>query len=1039
MGRFNQATNFDVTTQARKPGSRRTTLLGRPGGLFSSCIMTCVFACTLAVNGVSAEPKPNSLAAWLIEWAGCDKGLCVFVGCDAGMLTGELVQHGKFFVEGLEPDVNRVRAARRNLASAYGAATVRECSLEKLPYAENLVNLVVMDDVTRCGAALNDVLRVLRPGGVAVVGQSTDAAESDGELTRQQLEDMLREAGLGEFQLREQHGVWARIEKPWPTELDQWTHPRYDATGNAVCADTAASPPRRIRWIAGPMRAPGYQISGGGRNFYAGIIARDAFNGLRLWSRPIEPAPLGAANPVASDELLFVVHQGKLQAWDADSGETVREYSAAGTPVEIFHQDGMLVTVDNSSIRALDVATGSQLWRRSASIPGCVSVSDNAVFFVRGNPRRGERCAILRLDLATGDEVWRQGKARFRNDSEDYEWLGRATKSSYHAGLLALETSTYTDFAKGNEIHVLSADDGSYLCGRSSEPGGHHGQARALFVDGLLWTRDGRNTEGMDPRTGDVKRTYPVGTGHCFPPVATPNYMIAGEMHFTDLATGDIDAHRISKGTCSRATGFVPANGLVYVAPKNCVCWPMLKGFVALAPERPGGSDVLDEEEPPTAHLETVGKAKLLDDEALDEQWPCYRRDAWRSGSTPIELPTVFETKWTRPLGTPATTHLAEDWGYNPFIRGPVTAPVVAAGRLLVARPDAHEVVTIDARNGRELWRFVADGRVDTPPTIWRGLCLFGTRSGWIYCLQASSGELIWRLRAAAGEEQIVAFGQTESPWPVAGGVLVIDGTAYFAAGRQYLAEGGVRFFAVDAVTGEVRWMKCVNDLPDHHYYKAAGLEFDNYDLMVCDGDKVAMSRWLFDRMTGESSVVPQSGFAHYTTGSSGVVAPRGHWTYGPRMGRGGDRIKRRPLVVFRENVLIGATDDRRGLFRRDFTADECETFDREWYSYRAVSRVPVDGGELTRTERLMHGAQWTATEATDAPINAMVLAGEHVYCATEDGKLAVFSTDDGRLVAVQGLAPIVWDGMAAANGCLYVSAGTGEIVCLGNADDSSQ
>jgi len=992
-----------------------------------------------AVSTTSAEPKPTPLAAWLIEWAGCDKGLCVHVGCDTGLLTGELVQHGKFFVEGLEPNENRVKTARRNLASAYGTVTVRECSLEKLPYAENLVNLVVMDDVTRYGAALNDVLRVLRPGGAAIVGQSSYAVESGRELTRQQLESLLQEAGLKEFEVREQHGIWARIEKSWPTELDQWSHPRYNATGNAVCADTVSSPPRRIRWIAGPMRAPGYQISAGGRNFYAGIIARDAFNGLRLWSRSIEPAPLGAADPVASDKLLFVVHQGKLQAWDADSGETVREYNAAGAPIEVFHQDGVLVTVDNNSIRVLDVATGKQLWRRSASIPGCVSVSDNAVFFVRGNPRRGEKCEVLRLDLATGSEVWRQGKARFRNDSEDYEWLGRATKSSYHAGLLAFETSTYTDFAEGNEIHVVSAADGSYLCGRSSEPGGHYGQARALFVDGLLWTRDGRNTEGMDPRTGDVERTYPVGTGHCFPPVATPKYMIAGEMHFTDLATGDVDAHRISKGTCSRATGFVPANGLVYVAPKNCVCWPMLKGFVALAPVRPGGSDVGEQNELPTAHLETVGEAKLVDVDAVGDGWPCYRGDTWRSGSTTTELPIVFETKWTRPLGVPASSHLAEDWGYNPFIRGPVTAPVVAAGKLLVARPDAHEVVAIDAWSGKELWRFVADGRVDTPPTIWRGLCLFGTRSGWVYCLQVGSGALVWRLQAAAGQEQIVAFGQTESPWPVAGSVLVVDGTAYFAAGRQYLAEGGVRVFAVDAATGQVRWGTCVNDLPDHHYYAAAGLEFDNYDLMVREGDKVAMSRWLFDGMTGESSVVPQGGFAHCATGGSGVIAPRGHWSYGPRMGRAGDRIKRRPLVVFRENVLIGATDDRRGLFRRDFTPDECETFDREWYSYRKVSRVPVDGGELTRTERLMQGARWNVTDATGAPVNAMVLAGEHVYCASEGGKLAVFSTSDGGLIATQDLAPIVWDGMAAANDCLYVSTKAGEIVCLGKAKPSNQ
>jgi outer membrane protein assembly factor BamB len=266
----------------------------------------------------------------------------------------------------------------------------------------------------------------------------------------------------------------------------------------------------------------------------------------------------------------------------------------------------------------------------------------------------------------------------------------------------------------------------------------------------------------------------------------------------------------------------------------------------------------------------------------------------------------------------------------------------------------------------------------------------------------------------------------------------VTEGLAYFAAGRQYLAEGGVRFFAVDAESGKVRWSKSINDLPDHHYYAAAGLEFDNYDLMVCEGNRVAMSRWLFDRATGESSAVPLSGFAHYTTGDSGVIAPRGHWSYGPRMGRAEDRVRRRPLVVFRDNVLVGSTDDRRGLFRRDFTAEQCEVFDRQWYSYRKVPKTPTDDGEFSRTERLMRNAQWSNPASTDSPIDAMVLAGNYIYCATEAGKLTVFSITDGQQVATSDLTPVIWDGMAAAEGHLYVSTKAGAVMCLGKAAGSN-
>ena len=32
-------------------------------------------------------------------------------------------------------------------------------------------------------------------------------------------------------------------------------------------------------------------------------------------------------------------------------------------------------------------------------------------------------------------------------------------------------------------------------------------------------------------------------------------------------------------------------------------------------------------------------------------------------------------------------------------------------------------------------------GRVDTPPTIWRGGALFGSADGYVYCLAAAAGE----------------------------------------------------------------------------------------------------------------------------------------------------------------------------------------------------------------------------------------------------------------------------------------------------------
>ena len=46
----------------------------------------------------------------------------------------------------------------------------------------------------------------------------------------------------------------ASARKPWPKEMDEWSHPRHGADGNAVSCDTLVAPPERVRWIAAATR-----------------------------------------------------------------------------------------------------------------------------------------------------------------------------------------------------------------------------------------------------------------------------------------------------------------------------------------------------------------------------------------------------------------------------------------------------------------------------------------------------------------------------------------------------------------------------------------------------------------------------------------------------------------------------------------------------------------------------------------------------------------------------------------------------------------
>jgi hypothetical protein len=144
-------------------------------------------------------------------------------------------------------------------------------------------------------------------------------------------------------------------------------------------------------------------------------------------------------------------------------------------------------------------------------------------------------------------------------------------------------------------------------------------------------------------------------------------------------------------------------------------------------------------------------------------------------------------------------------------LAGTLTAPVAAGGKVYVAKSDAHSLYALDMANGQELWRFTANGRIDSPPTIYRGMVLVGSKDGYVYCLRASDGQLVWRFLAAPTDQRIACFDQLESSWPVHGSILVDNpstssgqATAYFTAGRSTYLDGGIRLYGLEPATGRI-------------------------------------------------------------------------------------------------------------------------------------------------------------------------------------------------------------------------------------------
>ena len=82
-------------------------------------------------------------------------------------------------------------------------------------------------------------------------------------------------APLGVLCVKEE-GEWTKIVKPWPKEIDEWTHFLHNPQNNAVCSDALVGQPRSLRWTAGPrwsrsheeMASMSAMVSARGRIFY---------------------------------------------------------------------------------------------------------------------------------------------------------------------------------------------------------------------------------------------------------------------------------------------------------------------------------------------------------------------------------------------------------------------------------------------------------------------------------------------------------------------------------------------------------------------------------------------------------------------------------------------------------------------------------------------------------------------------------------------------------------------------------------------------
>ncbi|MBI5724750.1 MAG: PQQ-binding-like beta-propeller repeat protein [Planctomycetes bacterium] len=1009
------------------------------------------------------------------------KGLCVHVGCADGKITAELYQGGKFVVHGLDPDSENIQKARQHIQSKgiYGPVSVECRPADKLPYTHDTVNVLIVDRLEEMlgkGFKIAEAMRVLAPHGVAFFGGLDENA----------LKAKLAEAGVKDAQIIQADGIWAKVVKPYPAEMDQWQQHRYDASRSAVSKDKLVGPVTGIRWIHGELWSNLWTpvnsiISAGGRNFYlkapepgdAGKVyrleARDAFNGFKLWERPVQAMANKVLSAVAVGDKVYVNLAARpdgpvsLAALDAATGEIAKTYATQG---ELTYHKGCLVAREKPELWTVwDPVKGEKLRtfavkKSHGNAP--VVIADDLVFVTDANPDASEntdapKSVVVCLDFGTTKEKWRTPNV---GDGELF-WCSR--------GILLTEPVVKNPGAK--EIHAFSVQDGRHLwkyptCSKK-------GDFFSAFIMGdVLWTYDrlpitetgkyGPDNAvasdkykknigyiGLDPATGQKKK-FDTGWwknfGRCGPDQATERYVLGMDMSVYDFEKMETYACYVARGDCRDS--YMPANGMMYQYGHQCACSSFVCGVMGLSPDPLVAADEMKARAGEPLEKGPAFGAAVQSGPPSPTDWPTYRHDAFRSGATAATVPAELKVQWKVKAGSK------------------VSSPVAAGGMVFVSAIDEHKILALDAKTGDTRWTFTVGGRVDTPPTYHAGLLLFGSHDGHLYCLKAASGELVWRFRAAPEDRRIVARDRVESVWPLNGTVLVENGVAYVAAGRHCDADGGVFFHALEPDTGKVLWEKRIAGFPpfrtDSHSRTIAsrfvtdpqkfeslspsdrdllaGYERSTYnDVLISDGRTIFLGALCIDIETRKELPIPPAA-AFYGGGGTFLCD-------NSRPGYGGDR-NQWALVgdTWRKNKAVSLASGN-GLAidgQRVYGIRQGDEKGKSMGLIFAIKKQGIIGPRVETQPSQQQVKGWQKTDKDFLRMMAILVTKDKVFVACQPGgakyspenpkvgEIRIFSAETGEKLGQFDLgAEPSFDGLAATDGCLFVSMQEGEILCL--------
>ncbi len=835
--------------------------------------ITAICGALLWLLMLSGIASGEDRAREIIAQSKCSGGVAVHVhGADASLLKALRQRSPNLLGHLLVAGSDDADVAREQLVASksHGKISVGVWRSGPLPFIDNFVNILIVDQPA--SVPRDEVLRVLVPDGMAFIGSET-------------------------------------LVKPRPKTMDDWPMQLYDASGNSVSKDKALKPPLgHLQWVGGPrwsrhhdkMSSVSACVSGDGKVFYIfdegstyspylpshwNLIARDAFNGVVLWKQPIArwsgnlyglksgPATLPRRLVVAGKRVCATLGiEAPISVIDADSGEILKTIAGTESTEEIIFEGGFLYVVADTNekkdeyqngprmnfprgrwihrakqILCCDLEQGEVLWSQTFDwvAPSTLSTSRGKVYFFDGED-------VVALSREDGSVLWKSVGLPSWKEMPTYY----APKLVVQGGVVMFVGGDGYVPHRGSstgQVTGLSTENGKILWAAKHPSGGYQSPSDLLMIDGKMWganvtSGSSQSPTGTgeilarDPATGKEEVKYddiPAYWFHhrCYPAKATEDYLIMSRTgtEFVNVKTGEWTLHHWVRGACLYGT--MPANGLLYAPQHPCSCYIGAKmyGFTALAPAT--ASKRVLQAVPDDRRLTVVGQSSNAYPQQQTQakgEWPTYRGDIARSGLvTGVAEPGTL--KWSVKLDSQ------------------LTQPVIAGDKVLVADKDNPALRAFVADTGKPAWQFIPGGRIDSSPTIYKGLAYFGASDGFVYCLDLNDGSLRWKYQAAPSVANHMYLERMEATHPVHGNVLVMNDRLYTVAGRSMFTDGGIRFLILDALTGRKIKEHIMDDKvpgtdePLQMQHEILNMPMALSDLLSSNGKKIFMRYQPFD------------------------------------------------------------------------------------------------------------------------------------------------------------------------------------------------